>query len=91
MAYLCRLVTPPNGIVLDPSSCADIPVEPEPIKGSNTIPFGGVTNLHKYAISWTGLTVGWLFLYNLGAKSLGNNVVDYKYKSNYLPVDMTWR
>lgn len=44
---------------LNPFSNAALPVEPEPVNGSRTVPFGGVTSLTKYSISDVGFTVGW--------------------------------
>jgi len=34
-------------IKLKPSSFAALPVEPDPVNGSRTVPFGGVTSLHR--------------------------------------------
>ena len=42
----------------NPSSFAAIPVEPEPINGSRTIPPFGVTRRQSYFINSIGLTVG---------------------------------
>ena len=43
---------------LKPSRRAAFPVEPEPVNGSSTVPFGGVIRRTNYCINAVGLTVG---------------------------------
>src|SRR5699024_6548272 len=54
--------SPPSSMPINPnpSRLAATKVEPEPAKGSRTMPLGGVIKRTSHAIRSVGFTVGWL-------------------------------